>query len=163
MEVGRIYKIVSEQTDKIYIGSTVKTLSERLEGHEEHYETWFNSEFESGYCTSFEILKYGDYKIFLLEEYPCSCTSELLKREGTYQLKNYNLCVNIIIAGKNQLDFKNFKFEPIYVCPCGKKMKNKYKKRRYHTKLETHKLKIKETHLEMIKDNPKFEIIHENM
>jgi len=158
MDSGKIYKIVSDSTDKIYIGSTVRTLEERLEGHEEHYEKWFNSDFKSGYCTSFEILKYGNYKILLLEDYPCSCTSELLKCEGKYQLQNYNFCVNIVIAGKKQLDFKNFKLEPIYICSCGKKMQNKYKTRRYHIKSETHKLKIKETHLEMINNNPKYEV-----
>ena len=70
MNSGRIYKIVSESTDKIYIGSTIRTVEERLELHEEQYETWFNTSFESGYCSSFEILKYGNYKIELLEEYP---------------------------------------------------------------------------------------------
>lgn len=34
MNSGRIYKIVSESTDKIYIGSTIRTLEERLESHE---------------------------------------------------------------------------------------------------------------------------------
>jgi hypothetical protein len=48
--------------------------------------------------------------------------------------------------------------DKIYICSCGKKMKNKYKTRRYHIKSETHKLKIKETHLEMIKYNPKYEV-----
>ena len=158
MESGRIYKIVSDMTDKIYIGSTVKTLEERLEAHEDSYECWFNLEFKSGYCTSFEILKYGDYKILLLEEYPCSCRSELLKHEGNYQLKNYSLCVNIAIAGKKQLDFKIFELEPFYVCPCGNKMKNIYKTRRYHVKSKTHKFKIQEIHLDMIQSNPKYQV-----
>ena len=158
MNFGKIYKIVSDSTDKIYIGSTVKTLEERLEGHEDNYECWFNSDFKSVYCTSFEILKYGNYQIVLLEEIVCSCRSELLKCEGKYQLQNYNFCVNIVIAGKKQLDFKNFNLEPIYICSCGKKIQNKYKTRRYHIKSSTHKKIIKEIHLEMIKDNPKYEV-----
>jgi hypothetical protein len=102
MDKGNIYKIVSDSTDKIYIGSTVKSLEERLEEHENDYELWFNKEFKSGYISSFEILKYGDYKIILIEEYPCSSYKELLKREGYYQLSSYSLCVNILIAGKKR-------------------------------------------------------------
>jgi hypothetical protein len=159
MDKGNIYKIVSDRTDKIYIGSTVKSLEERLEEHENDYELWFNKEFKSGYISSFEILKYGDYKIILIEEYPCSSYKELLKREGYYQLSSYSLCVNILIAGKKQHIFKNFKLDTNYICSCGMKMKNTYKTRRYHAKSELHKLKIRESHLEMIKTNPKFEVI----
>ena len=159
MDKGNIYKIVSDSTDKIYIGSTVKSLEERLEEHENDYELWFNKEFKSGYISSFEILKYGDYKIILIEEYPCSSYKELLKREGYYQLSSYSLCVNILIAGKKQHIFKNFKLDTNYICSCGMKMKNTYKTRRYHAKSELHKLKIRESHLEMIKTNPKFEVI----
>jgi hypothetical protein len=163
MEFGRIYKIVSEQTDKIYIGSTVKTLSERLESHETDYEKWFCNNFKrTYYYTSFEILKYGDYKIILLEEYPCSCTNELTKREGYYQIKQFNICVNSLIAGGrpkiSKIDDNEF-----YTCYCGEQIQNIYKTRYKHTKSYCHKKKIKETHIEMIKDNPKFEIIHENM
>jgi hypothetical protein len=159
MDKGNIYKIVSDSTDKIYIGSTVKSLEERLEEHENNYEFWFNKEFKSGYVSSFEILKYGDYKIILIEEYPCSSYKELLKREGYYQLSSYSLCVNILIAGKKQHTFKKFKLDTNYICSCGMKMKNTYKTRRYHAKSELHKLKIRESHLEMIKTNPKFEVI----
>ena len=65
MESGRIYKIVSDKTDKIYIGSTVQTIEERLNIHEESYINWINSDFKTGYLSSFELLKYGDYKIIL--------------------------------------------------------------------------------------------------
>ena len=159
IEKGSIYKIVSDSTDKIYIGSTVKSLEERLEVHENSYESWFNRDFENGYLSSFEILKYGDYKILLIEEYPCSSNQELLKREGYYQLNSYSLCVNILIAGKKQHIFKDFKLDTNYICSCGKKIRNNYKTRRYHAKSELHKLKIRESHLEMIKTNPKFEVI----
>jgi hypothetical protein len=37
-------------------------------------------------------------------------------------------------------------------------MKNKYKTRRFHAKSESHKFIIRKTHLNMIKNNPKFEI-----
>jgi len=157
MESGKIYKITSGNTDKIYIGSTIKSLEERLDRHEENYENWFNTDFETSYCSSFEILKYGDYKIDLLEDYPCLNRAELLEREGFYQIINYSICVNILIAGKNNT-FRKIKLQPNYVCSCGQTIKNKYKTRRSHTKSNSHKLKIKEIHLDMIKTNPNFEV-----
>ena len=45
MILGKIYKIVSDSTDKIYIGSTSRTLAERLELHETTYEKWVNCGF----------------------------------------------------------------------------------------------------------------------
>jgi len=161
MEKGNIYKIVSDSTDKIYIGSTVKSLEKRLEEHENSYEIWFSRDFVSGYMSSFEILKYGDYKIILIEEYPCSSYQELLKREGYYQLISYSLCVNILIAGKKQQNFKEFNLDKNYICSCGRKIKNNYKTRRHHTKSESHKFKINESHIKMIKINPKFEVSYD--
>ena len=68
MKLGLIYKIVSPSIDKIYVGSTVKTLEMRLDEHEKDYGCWLYRGCRSGYLTSFEILKYGDYKIELIEE-----------------------------------------------------------------------------------------------
>jgi hypothetical protein len=31
MKLGKIYKIISPSTERIYVGSTVKTIEERLE------------------------------------------------------------------------------------------------------------------------------------
>ena len=37
---GKIYKIISINTDKIYIGSTTKSLYERLQGHKRNYKRY---------------------------------------------------------------------------------------------------------------------------
>ena len=158
MDSGKIYKIVSDKTDKIYIGSTVKTIKKRLKEHENDYINWFNSDFNKGYyCTSFEILKYGDYKIILLEEYPCSSHSELFQREGCYQLQNYYICVNSNICKKrprfNKIDSNEF-----YTCYCGRTIQNKWKTRLYHIRSWIHKFVVQEIHLDMIQKNPKFEL-----
>jgi len=158
MESGKIYKIISDSTDKIYIGSTVKTLKERLEIHENDYEKWFNSDFiKKYYCTSFEILKYGDYKIELIEEYPCSCRSELLKHEGFYQVKDFYKCVNTLISCSRPRTTK-IDDNVFYTCYCGKKIQNKWKTRYRHIKSVRHNLIVKENHLVMIKNNPKYEV-----
>ena len=158
MESGNIYKIFSDSTDKIYIGSTIHTLEKRLGGHEKDYINWFNSDFNKKYyCTSFEILKYGDYKIILLEDYPCSFKNELLNREGYHQLQNYYICVNSLICKKRprttKIDDNEF-----YTCYCGRTMQNKWKTRYYHVQTWIHKFVVQEIHLDMITKNPKFEL-----
>jgi hypothetical protein len=155
MEKGNIYKIVSDSIDKIYIGSTVKSLEKRLEEHENSYEIWYHKDFRRGYCTSFEILKYGDYKIILIEEFPSSSIEELHKREGYYQMCNFFNCVNTNIAGgrDKSVEINN---DELYTCSCAKDIQINLKTRYKHIKSQKHKKKIKETHLEMIKINPKF-------
>ena len=155
MESGKLYKIVSISTDKVYIGSTVKTLDERLDRHETDYEKWFNSGFCKHYCSSFEILKYGNYQIELLEEYLYSNYSELLKREGYYQLNNN--CVNTVIAGGRK-GINKINSDLFYKCYCGREMQNKYRTRFNHTKSFLHKFLVQDSHTDLIKVNHKFEV-----
>ena len=86
---GKIYMIKSKQTDKVYIGSTIKTLNIRFRGHKTLKD-----------CTSQEILKYSDAKIELIECYECENKEQLTRREGEY-IKKYN-CVNERIAGRTR-------------------------------------------------------------
>jgi hypothetical protein len=66
MTIGRIYKIVSLLTEKVYIGSTVKSLEQRLKEHKNHYKCYQNG--KSNYVTSYELVKYTDATIELIEE-----------------------------------------------------------------------------------------------
>ena len=88
---GKIYKIISNQTDDVYYGSTIEiVLSNRLAKHRNNYKSWLSEKFP--YITSFEIMKYSDAKIILLESYPCTSRYELIGREQFY-IDN-NECVN---------------------------------------------------------------------
>ena len=65
----KIYKLVSSQTDKIYIGSSCqKQLSKRLGQHKTDYKKYLNG--KNRYMSSFEIVKYPDAKIILVQAYP---------------------------------------------------------------------------------------------
>ena len=66
----RFYKISSDNTDKVYVGSTRLTLEARLVWHESDYNTYLHTNIRT--ITSIEILKYGNYAIYLLEEKTCS-------------------------------------------------------------------------------------------
>ena len=76
---GKIYRIVSDKTDEVYIGSTVQTLERRFIVHKSYFKT-------SRYCSSAEILKHGDARIELIRDFPCNSEQELEKEEDKYIL-----------------------------------------------------------------------------
>ena len=91
---GKIYKLISDQTDKIYIGSTVEPyLSRRLTGHKVAYNAW-KTNTNTKYCSSFEILKNDNYKIVLLELFPCNSKDVLCAKEQEWIDNLKENCVN---------------------------------------------------------------------
>jgi len=80
---GFIYKITSPSTDKIYIGSTTKTLKRRFGAHLLRTD-----------CYSREVVKHGDAVIELIEEVVFENKDELRCRERYYYDLNKDLCVN---------------------------------------------------------------------
>ena len=95
---GKVYKILSKQTDKIYIGSTKETLEERLKKHVLYIK-------ENRYVSSCEIIKYDDYEIVLIELFPCCSKRALNRREGEIQIENKNIIVNKHIAGRTMKEY----------------------------------------------------------
>ena len=60
---GEIYKIVSNKTGLVYIGSTCKTLPQRIAQHERDYKQYLKTGKKYNiYMTSFKILKMGIIK-----------------------------------------------------------------------------------------------------
>ena len=107
-QLGKIYKIESYQTNEIYIGSTCeKYISNRLAGHKKNYINWKKG--ISNFISSFDILKYDDHFITLIEIYPCNSKIELHKREGHWirQLQ----CVNKNIPGRTKKEYRNDNIE----------------------------------------------------
>lgn len=96
---GKIYSIRSHQTEDIYIGSTINTLPKRLDGHKKSFKSW-NDNKKGHYVSSFEIMKYDDYYIELIENYPCNNKNELERQEGIHIRSND--CVNKRIAGRTE-------------------------------------------------------------
>ena len=98
---GKIYKIIDKTNNKIYIGSTIKTLKERLSGHERNYKRYLND--KDRYTSSFEIIKNNNYCIVMIEDYPCETKTELEKREGFF-IKSIE-CVNKKVAGRTDAQY----------------------------------------------------------
>jgi hypothetical protein len=88
-----IYKIISKNTEKIYIGSTCFSIYDRLNKH--ILDNEFYNKYKEHYVSSYEIIKYGDCNIELLESFDNIEKKELEKKESEYIKANVNICVNI--------------------------------------------------------------------
>jgi len=109
---GKVYKIISDCSDKIYIGSTAQHyLCDRLSNHKSEYNRWIKT--EKGYCSSFELLKLNNCKIILLCNYPCNSKAELQMKEqecmDEYKNKNPNLLLNLFRSHNTKEYKKQYK------------------------------------------------------
>jgi hypothetical protein len=124
---GRIYKIISDETDKIYIGSTTQPLSKRLSVHKSNYKQYLLG--RSSRLTSFDLIALGPVQIVLVELYPCKTKEELEKQE-CYYIKLYkNIVVNKVHPTRTQKEYYNDKkdeFKKYYLN--NKKKRVKYQK-----------------------------------
>ncbi len=73
---------------KVYYGSTVQTLNDRMSVHK-----------SSKNCESKSIIASGTYAYPLLEDYPCNTKKELQYREAEYIISNWDSCLNKTIPG----------------------------------------------------------------
>ena len=95
---SKIYKITSANSDGVYIGSTTLELDRRLRHHEQQTQIGRNK------CTSRDIITLGDFRIELLEEFPCDTREELNIREG-YWMKQFPNRVNRCLAGRTSMEY----------------------------------------------------------
>jgi len=94
---GKIYKIITENSNDVYIGSTTQSLKERLRKHEVENRSI------KKYCSSSVILNQGGYTIKLIKNYPCDTKKELELEEGKYQREID--CVNEVICGRTTKEY----------------------------------------------------------
>jgi len=98
---GKIYKLVSGQTNLVYYGSTCQPLCNRKASHVRSYK-WYQKS-KKQYRTSYDIIKYDDCDIILVEDYPCENKQQLHARER-YYIEN-NDCVNICIPTRTAKEY----------------------------------------------------------
>lgn len=89
---GKVYKIVSENSNAVYIGSTIFEIEDRLRKHMLDYE--FYDKYKYHYCSSYEVLKSGKCSVLLLEDNIGK--NELLVKESKYINDNLDRCVNLV-------------------------------------------------------------------
>ena len=94
---GMIYMLTSKKTDKVYIGSCIYSLDKLFGELKGYYRRWSQGAPSSGYCSAYEILKYDDCRIELVESYPSENRKQLHSREGEVMRKMKSKLVNIQI------------------------------------------------------------------
>ena len=102
---SKIYKICSNLSEKIYIGSTTQSLAQRLSEHVKHYKQYVNKT-RTNFTTSFDIIKLDDYFITLIEEHSYNNRSQLFRREGELIKLNINICVNKQLTGRTDYEYR---------------------------------------------------------
>jgi hypothetical protein len=101
---SKIYKLYSPSKNLVYYGSTVQTLSQRLNEHISRHKKYNNDNNYCAYVRSFLVLDCEDYKIELIEEYECNNKQQLLKKEAEYIKANE--CVNKEIPLRTKKEWK---------------------------------------------------------
>ena len=96
-----VYRIWSPSSTLEYYGSTTQTLSQRLGGHARNHRKWQAGKYH--YVSSFEVLRFPDARIELVEIVDTKLKSILQAREG-YYIRNFE-CVNKNVAGRTQAEW----------------------------------------------------------
>ena len=107
---GKIYKLTSSETDKIYIGSTYKPLNTRFSSHKYTYRNKNNNS-KCGSCKANELMKYADVKIELIENYSCETKAELLKREDEIIRQFRDIAINENMPIRDEENLKKYMAE----------------------------------------------------
>ena len=137
---GKIYKIGSKDTNKIYIGSTTGSLDCRMYRHQQAYCLYVNSLGSKIYSFDlFDEFGFDNCYIELICEYPCENAHELAIEEGKHQMLNLYDIVNKNIAGRSGKQYYQDKRESILNqkreyyknnCETRKNYQNKYNLRK---------------------------------
>ena len=103
---SKIYKIYSVSNEElVYFGSTTQRLSQRKAEHikdskKEHYNG-----------SSKIIINNGNWKMELIQDYPCLNRLELETLEGEY-IKN-NKCINLMIPARTKKQYRDANIDKI--------------------------------------------------
>ena len=147
---GKIYKIVSENCNLVYYGSTIQTLKARMKGHITSYNSWKKTGKLD--CTSSLVLEFGEAEFVLVEDFPCKTKTELLIRE-TYYFDNFD-CVNVSPPYRTTEERKEKKSKTSKIYSITNKEKINYKGKLYR---DNNVEKEKERH-KLYRDNNKEKI-----
>ncbi len=140
---GKIYKIWSENTNKIYIGSTCKTKEQRLIKHVSNFNDYCNG--KCNLITSFYIIDNDHYDIEIMQLFPCDNKKQLHDREAYYIRLYSENCVNKYIPNRTKKEYYYDYKDKINAKNCQWYLNNKDKKKQYNIEYKfDNKDKIKE-------------------
>jgi hypothetical protein len=142
-ECGKIYRLVDQFNNTVYIGSTTLTLNLRMNAH----RCDMKNEISSTCKELKEKIGIENITIELIEEYPCETKLQLEQREN-FHIKNNEGIFNKVESGRVGLHYKEYyeqnkeRIKEYYKKP---EQKEKQKKR-YQKNKEKIKQKYREKH-----------------
>lgn len=93
----KIYKIVNDENDLVYFGSTKQKLCKRMGVHRAMLKRYEEGK-TNNFCSSYEVMQYENPQIILVEETDCQTREQLRARER-YYIESCD-CVNKRIPGR---------------------------------------------------------------
>jgi len=102
MITGNIYKIINNQNEDIYIGSTIEKLSSRMSGHRSKFRKWKEG-LDDKKCMSydmFDAVGVENCKIILIENGQFVSKPHLKMKEQYYI--DTNVCINKVRAHRSE-------------------------------------------------------------
>lgn len=98
-QLGKIYKLWSDESDMMYIGSTTQPLHKRLAGHK--------SDTGRGRSKTYIAMQnHPNIRIELIENFPCNSKDELTAREGHYIRLNKDQLLNKAVPGRTREEYE---------------------------------------------------------
>ena len=92
-EFGKVYMITNGENNLIYIGSTYRPLSYRFSIHKYNFKKYTNNN-TGCYMSAYDVLRYQNCEIELIENVNCNSRKDLQNREKHYIQLYGNRCVN---------------------------------------------------------------------
>ncbi len=129
---GKIYKLVNNVDDNIYIGSTCKALHQRLYTHKQDAKRCPN-QYNYRHLNN---IGWENINIILIEKYPCNDKDELLKRER-YWVDELKPQLNKQLPTRTMQEYNKYYHE------MNKEKLNQRKQNAYHENKEEHAQKHK--------------------
>jgi len=130
---GKIYKLVCDDTDLIYYGSTTKPLNKRLNQHKFDKTT-----------TARHLFDKGNVRIQLIEEFPCDEIEQLEERERYYIKRDFHKIVNKYVPARTDEEKREIKEKYWKQYALNNKERiREYKKREYRLNIDYYRTKNK--------------------
>ena len=101
---GKVYKIISDQCNHVYIGSTIYSLEDRMKSHLSHFKRCKKGLIKSNIRVNEILDMEGDIKIILLEECVYNKKIQLHNRER-YWIDKTDNCINKQLPGRTREEY----------------------------------------------------------
>lgn len=91
---GYVYVLKSDWSEKIYVGSTINDMNQRLRDHEKNYKKYIGGKQKNIGYTSVKLFEDGKVYYEILEQHYKANQYDLIDIEMQYIAKNKDICVN---------------------------------------------------------------------